>query len=101
MTEDVTRIRKVQPSGDCKLRLHFVGESKPLQVDLTGLIGSSKHFAPLIRDADAFAGVVIVEEGLAVAWPVETAWGRLDVSASTLKRIAEEQRPTTGPRSRP
>jgi helix-turn-helix protein len=31
-----------------------------------------------------------------VAWPVQTKWGRLDVSASTLRRIAEEQQPMTG-----
>src|SRR2546430_13892566 len=29
-------------------------------------------------------------------WPVPTKWGPLDVSASTLQRIAEEQQPMTG-----
>jgi predicted DNA-binding transcriptional regulator AlpA len=38
-----------------------------------------------------------VEDGLGVAWPVKTKWGRLDVSASTLRRIAEEQQPMMGP----
>ena len=40
--------------------------------------------------------MAIVEDGLGLAWPVETKWGRLDVSASTLKQIAEEQAPMTG-----
>jgi hypothetical protein len=40
--------------------------------------------------------VAIVEDGIGVAWPVQTKWGRLDVSAVTLRRIAEEQQPMTG-----
>jgi hypothetical protein len=63
---------------------------------MTGLIARSAHFAPLMDDAEAFAKVAIVEGGLGVAWPVQTKWGRLDVSASTLRRIAEEQQPMTG-----
>ena len=47
-------------------------------------------------DAESFAKAAIVEDGLGLAWPVETKWGQLDVSASTLKRIAEEQAPMTG-----
>jgi DNA-binding XRE family transcriptional regulator len=43
-----------------------------------------------------FAKVAIVEDGLGVSWPVRTKWGRLDISAATLKRIAEEQQPMTG-----
>src|SRR5438046_1754893 len=49
-----------------------------------------------IKGADFFAKVTIVEDGLGVAWPIKTKWGRLDVSASTLRRIAEEQEPMTG-----
>jgi hypothetical protein len=63
---------------------------------MTGLIARSAHFQPLIRDAEAFGRVEIVEDGLGVAWPIETKWGRLDLSASTLLRIADEQRPMTG-----
>jgi hypothetical protein len=96
MKNDVTKIRKVQPGEGRKLRVLFAGERQTRDVDLTGLIARSKHFAPLVHDDDAFAGVGIVEDGLGVAWPVETAWGRLDVSGSTLKRIAEEQMPMTG-----
>jgi DNA-binding XRE family transcriptional regulator len=54
------------------------------------------HFAPLMGDADSFAKASIVEDGLGLAWPIQTKWGRLDVSASTLRRIADEQEPMTG-----
>ena len=47
-------------------------------------------------DPVTFAKAAIVEDGLGVAWPIQTKWGRLDVSASTLRRIAEEQEPMTG-----
>src|SRR5436305_2652557 len=47
-------------------------------------------------DVETFAKAAIVEDGLGVAWPVQTKWGCLDVSASTLRRIAEEQQPMTG-----
>jgi hypothetical protein len=42
-------------------------------------------------DPASFAKVAIIEDGLGVAWLVQTKWGRLDISASTLRRIAEEQ----------
>lgn len=96
MMDDVTTIRKVQAVDGRKLRVKFAGERHGHEIDLTGLIARSKHFAPLMRDAEAFARAEIVEDGLGIAWPVPTKWGRLDVSASTLKRIAEEQRPMTG-----
>src|SRR5207248_528771 len=56
----------------------------------------SQHFAPLMHDFEIFSRAAIVDEGLGVAWPVTTQWGRLDVSASTLRRIADEQKPMTG-----
>jgi hypothetical protein len=65
-------------------------------LDLTGLIARSVHFAPLMDDPACFAKVAIVEDGLGLAWPIETRWGRLDVSAATLRRIADEQQPMTG-----
>jgi DNA-binding XRE family transcriptional regulator len=63
---------------------------------MTGLIARSAHFAPLMHDPVSFAKVSIVEDGLGIAWPIQTKWGRLDVSASTLQRIADEQTPMTG-----
>lgn len=37
-----------------------------------------------------------MKDGLGVAWPIQTKWGRLDASAATLRRIAEEQVVTGG-----
>jgi hypothetical protein len=96
MTDDVTRLTKVRPANGRILRVRFAGDRRDRELDLTGLIARSTHFAPLMEDAETFAKVAIVEDGLGVAWPVQTKWGRLDVSASTLRRIAEEQQPMTG-----
>lgn len=95
MKDDITRVTKVRAIGDRSLRIRFAGERRDQELDMTGLIARSVHFAPLM-DAKIFAKVGIVEEGLGVSWPVQTNWGRLDVSAATLRRIAEEQRPMTG-----
>jgi DNA-binding XRE family transcriptional regulator len=78
------------------LRVRFAGDREDYKLDMTGLIARSAHFTPLMDDAESFAKVVVVENGLGVAWPIQTKWGRLDVSAATLRRIAEEQEPMTG-----
>jgi DNA-binding XRE family transcriptional regulator len=49
-----------------------------------------------MADTDTFAKIDIVDDGLGVAWPVETKWGHLDLSGSTLRRMAEEQLPMAG-----
>ena len=94
--DDLTKVAKVTPLEGHSLRGRFEGERRSRDIDLTGLVNRSIHFAPLARDKTAFADVRIVENGLGVAWPVETKWGPLDVSASTLRRIADEQRPMSG-----
>lgn len=91
MRDDVTRVTKVRPAGARSLRVRFAGDRREREIDLTGLMARSVHFAPLMDDAKAFAGARIVEGGLGVAWPIRTKWGRLDVSASRLARMAEEQ----------
>lgn len=96
MSGDLVRITKVRPSTDRVVRVRFSGERRDRRLDLTGLIARSVHFGPLMDDADAFAKIAIVEDGLGVGWPIKTKWGRLDVSASTLQRIADEQEPMTG-----
>jgi hypothetical protein len=96
MEGDIVKISKVRAVGGRSLRVRFVGDRHDHMLDLTGLFARSRHFAPLMTDDDAFAKPSIVEDGLGVAWPVETKWGRLDLSAETLRRIAEEQEPMTG-----
>ena len=96
MIGDVIRVTKVRPAPGRVLRVRFAGDRRAYKLDMTGLIARSAHFAPLMQDGQYFAKVAIVENGLGVAWPVRTKLGRLDVSASTLRRIAEEQEPMTG-----
>jgi hypothetical protein len=94
--DDIVRVTKVRATGDGTLRVRFAGDRRERELDLTGLIARSVHFAPLARDPGAFDKVAIVEDGVGVAWPVQTKWGRLDLSAATLRRIADEQQPMTG-----
>ncbi len=96
MTDRATRLTKARPIASRMLRVRFAGDRRDYELDMTGLIARSAHFTPLMEDAETFTKAAIVEDGLGLAWPVHTKWGRLDVSASTLKRIAEEQQPMTG-----
>jgi hypothetical protein len=96
MSDELTRIAKVRPSADRVLRVRFIGDRREHLVDMTGLIARSKHFASLLDDPAAFSKVAIIEDGLGLGWPIQTKWGQLDVSASTVRRIAEEQAPMTG-----
>jgi hypothetical protein len=96
MTSDIPMVKKAQPGGARRLRVRFAGDRREYVLDLTGLIARSRHFAPLMEDADTFAKINIVDDGLGVAWPVATKWGHLDLSGSTLRRIAEEQLPMSG-----
>jgi hypothetical protein len=94
--DGVARVAKVRVGGEKVLRVRFAGDRRDRELDLTGLIARSAHFAPLADDPETFAKVEIIEDGLGVAWPVRTKWGCLDLSASTLRRIADEQQPMTG-----
>ena len=96
MADDVTRITRARPASRRVLQVRFAGDRRDRKIDMTGLIARSIHFAPLMEDTRSFAKVSIVEDGLGLAWPLQTKWGRLDISASTLRRIADEQEPMTG-----
>jgi hypothetical protein len=86
MISDIPMVKKVWPTGARKLRVRFAGDRRYV-LDLTGLIAGSRHFAPLMEDADTFARIDIVDDAIGVAWPVETKWGHLDLSGSTLRRM--------------
>ena len=73
MSDSVTRVTKVRPAAERVLHVRFAGDRRHHKLDMTELIARSAHFAPLMDDAETFAKVVIVEDGLGVAWPVETA----------------------------
>jgi hypothetical protein len=94
--DEIPIIRAIRPAGGRRLRVRFAGDRHNYELDLTGIIARSKHFAPLMDDAETFAKAEIVEDGIGIAWPVQTKWGHLDLSVSTLRRIAQEQLPMTG-----
>lgn len=96
MAADIPIVTKVHPSAGHRLRVRFSGDRRDYRCDLTGLLARSKHLAPLLENPSDFTKVGIVDDGIGVAWPVETKWGRLDLSSSTLRRIAEEQMPMSG-----
>ena len=91
MASDIPIVTKARVAGGRVLRVRFAGDPRDYKLDLTGLIARSRHLARLMED-DAFAKVEIVEDGLGIAWPLETKWGRLDLSGSTLRKIAEENK---------
>jgi hypothetical protein len=93
MADGIARVTKVDPARGCVLRVRFAGDRREHELDLTGLIARSTQFTSLMEDSEVFAKVAMVDDGLGVAWPVKTKWGRLDLSASTLRRIADEQQP--------
>ena len=96
MSDDIARVTKVRAAGARILRIRFAGDRHDRELNLTGLIARSVHFAPLMDDAATFAKAKTVEQGLGVSWPVPTKRGPLDVSATTLRQIADEQQPMTG-----
>lgn len=96
MDREIPIVTKVRACASRALRVRFAGDRHDCELDLTGLFARSQHFAPLLEDPKAFAEVEIVDDGIGVAWPIDTKWGRLDLSSSTLRRIAEEQTPVRG-----
>ena len=94
MADDMPKVTKVRAAGPRSLRIFFAGDRRERELDLTGLIARSTHFAPLMDDPEAFAKARIAEGGLGVAWPIRTKWGRLDLSAETLRRTVDEQQTT-------
>jgi len=54
MSDDIARATKVRATGDRVLRVRFAGDRRDRELNMTGLIARSVHFAPL-RDAKTFA----------------------------------------------
>jgi hypothetical protein len=74
MIGDIPIVTKVRPAGSRALHVRFAGDRRAYVVALTGLIAPSKHFAPLMEDADTLAKLDILDDGIGVAWPIETKW---------------------------
>jgi hypothetical protein len=95
MDQEIVRIARVSSGRGRTLRVGFIGDEHEYEIDLSELLSRSRHLAPLMIDDRAFANPKIVENGLGVAWPIETKWGQLDLSAETLRGIAEKQQAST------
>lgn len=80
-------IRRVRATdAPFTLDIDWIGGGRDT-VDLTGLIARIEAFAPL-KDAAAFAAVAADDTTMGIEWDCG-----LDLSGSTLKTIADEQRP--------
>jgi DNA-binding XRE family transcriptional regulator len=80
------RIEAVR-AGEQPLTLHVCwAEGGESVVDVSGVIEAFRIFAPLRADAEGFAAVRVGEYGTHVAWSDE-----IDMAASTLWRLAQEQ----------
>jgi hypothetical protein len=89
--DNIVRATNVRAESGRILRVRFAGDHHDWKVDMTDLISRSVHFAPLSNDPEAFGTAIVVDDGLGVSWRVPTRWGRLDVSAETLRRIARPE----------
>jgi hypothetical protein len=90
MAKEIPIATKVSSDGGNMLRVRFAGDRRDYRIDLAGLFARSPNFAPLVDDAKVFAKVGIMEDGIGISWPIKTKSGCLDISASTLRRIADE-----------
>ena len=54
MPDAVDKVSSVRASGPRRLRVRFAGERRVHDLNLTGLFARSRHFAPLVSDANAF-----------------------------------------------
>lgn len=55
-------------------------------VDVSGVVGTFRHYVPLRESAEMFQQVELGEHGTDVVWP-----GDIDMAADTLWRLAQEQ----------
>lgn len=83
------RVKSVAAHGTNTIKVTWKGGGS-CTVDLTGLIARVPAFDKL-KDAGIFMRVGVIDWGWAVGWP-----GGLDLSADTVKRMAEEQAQMTG-----
>lgn len=90
-TDLLSRVKAVEAAkAPLSLRITW-GDGTRSDVDLTGLIHSSRHFAVFSRDTAAFRRVKPVSYGSGIGWD-----NGLDYSAATLRTLAEQQRALSG-----
>jgi hypothetical protein len=91
MMETLPRVKSLTASKKgWSLAVVWMDNTKS-HVDLTGLVHRSKHFRAFFDDPKAFQKVAPVNFGSGIGWE-----NGLDYSATTLRTLAEEQRPMKG-----
>lgn len=90
MESKMHRIARLRPGAEPLTLVLDWDDGTRTPVDLTGLIARSRHIGAL-ADQALFAQAETIEDGHGVEWP-----GGLDLSAGTLRLLAEEQQPMTG-----
>jgi hypothetical protein len=89
--KEIPLVTEVHALDDGTLGVRFARDKREYHVNLRGLFARSSHFMLLGKNPEAFARVAIIENGLGLAWPVETRWGYLDISAWTVRRLASSE----------
>ena len=87
------RLARVEPVGDLSLSVIWASgrrTGRTETVDLAPLIGQFRFYAPLRHNRELFDTAHVVEEGGAVEW----GDGEIDMAATSIERLAEEQMTT-------
>lgn len=89
--DELPRVKSVEPAKT-PYGLDIVwSDGRKTRADLTGLVHRSPHFRVFLSDPDAFRKVRAVHYGTGIGWD-----NGLDYSASTLRILADAQRPMRG-----
>jgi hypothetical protein len=89
--DDLPRVKTVSPTkAPFTLNVTWSDGSKSV-ADLTGLVHRSRHFGVFGNDPTAFRKVRVIAHGSGIGWE-----NGLDYAATTLKMLADEQKPLNG-----
>ncbi|HUY03609.1 MAG TPA: hypothetical protein VMV33_10005 [Rhodocyclaceae bacterium] len=88
---DLPRVKAVKASKKPWTLAVTWADGSRSNVDLTGLIHTSRHFRVFLAEPAAFKKVGPVGHGSGIAWD-----NGLDYAAATLRTLAREQSPMTG-----
>ena len=86
----LVKIVTVEPKAPYTVKFTLADGSQR-QVDLTGLVHTSRHFERFAQDRAAFKDVRVTRYGSGIEWS-----NGLDLSAETLNIMADEQREMSG-----
>jgi hypothetical protein len=96
MSKQLPRLEQIKALGPYTLRAVFSNE-RSFDVELEEFLRGYKIYAPLLNSPELFAAARLGEWGWDVVWPMPGGED-LDISASTLHRLALEQAGEAMPR---